>query len=37
VLAVEANPTLVETATQRFKREIANNKLTIVNVGISEE
>ncbi|HZJ16485.1 MAG TPA: FkbM family methyltransferase [Chthoniobacteraceae bacterium] len=36
VLAVEANPTLVEQATQRFKREIANNKLTIVNVGISE-
>jgi FkbM family methyltransferase len=36
VLAVEANPALVEQATERFKREITFNKLTIVNVGISE-
>jgi FkbM family methyltransferase len=37
VVAIEANPTLVSLARERFKREIAENRLVILNVGIAEK
>lgn len=37
VVAVEANPILVEAAKDRFAKEIADGRLTIIPVGISEE
>ncbi len=36
VVAVEANPFLVETAKKKFNRYIASGQLTILNVGIAE-
>ena len=36
VIAVEANPTLVEQAAKRFAREIADGKLVVINAGIAE-
>lgn len=36
VVAIEANPELVEIATARFAEEIASGRLTIRNVGIAE-
>lgn len=36
VLAIEANPILVENAQLKFKKEIESGKLTILNVGISD-
>ena len=35
VVAVEANPTLVEQAAKRFAREIADGKLVVANAGIA--
>ena len=37
VVAVEANPILVERAKERFADEIKNNRLVILNVGISDK
>src|SRR5258706_8672200 len=37
VLAVEANPILVNYCEQKFKKEIKANRLTILNVGIADE
>jgi FkbM family methyltransferase len=37
VVAVEANPHLVDKATSRFQKEIKTGRLTILNVGIAEE
>jgi FkbM family methyltransferase len=37
VVAVEANPALCATAEQRFAAEIAAGRLTIVNVGITDQ
>jgi FkbM family methyltransferase len=37
VLAVEANPLLAQSASRRFQREIAQGRLTILNVGISQD
>jgi GDP-mannose 4,6-dehydratase len=37
VIAIEANPVLVERAKKRFADEINNNRLTILNVGISDK
>jgi FkbM family methyltransferase len=36
VVAIEADPTLVAAANARFEREIAERRLTIVNVGIAD-
>lgn len=36
VVAIDANPILVEQATRRFQREIAARDLVILNVGISD-
>ncbi|MGI6250783.1 MAG: FkbM family methyltransferase [Anaerolineaceae bacterium] len=36
VLAVDANPVLVQKGREFFSREIANGKLTILNVGIAD-
>lgn len=36
VVAVEADPILCDKASQRFAREIAEDKLTILNVGIAQ-
>lgn len=36
VVAVDANPTLVEAGRQRFRREIEQGALTLLNVGISD-
>jgi FkbM family methyltransferase len=36
VLAIEANPLLVEQVSRRFVHEIASGALTIVNVGVSD-
>lgn len=35
VVAVDANPAMIEKARQRFAREIADKRLTLLNVGIS--
>jgi 16S rRNA A1518/A1519 N6-dimethyltransferase RsmA/KsgA/DIM1 with predicted DNA glycosylase/AP lyase activity len=37
VLAIEADPYLVNRARQRFSREIETRQLTILNVGISSQ
>jgi len=37
VLAIEANPELVQNALTRFAREIRTGRLMILNVGIAEE
>jgi FkbM family methyltransferase len=37
VLAIDADPDLASKARERFHREIASGKLTILNVGISTE
>ncbi len=37
VVAVEANPMLVEECTKKFQNYIADGRLQIVNVGIAEE
>ena len=37
VVAIEANPTLVMTAADRFRSEIADGRLVIRNVGIAPE
>jgi FkbM family methyltransferase len=37
VVAVEPNPALVGTATERFRREIEAGQLTILNVGVAAE
>ena len=34
IVAIEANPTLVARATERFSGEIASSRLTVLNVGI---
>ena len=36
VIAIEANPFLVEQASRRFERQIAAADLTILNVGVSD-
>lgn len=36
VLAIEANPLIAEICKKRFSREIAENRLTILNVGITK-
>lgn len=36
VVAIEANPVLVEQASQRFEREIAAGILLILNIGVSD-
>ena len=36
VLAIEANPYLVEKAKEKFSKSIASGQLTILNVGISD-
>lgn len=36
VVAVEANPVLAEAGTKRFAPEIADGRLTILNVGVAE-
>ena len=35
VVAVDANPTMIEAAKQRFSKEVSNGKLTLLNVGIA--
>jgi FkbM family methyltransferase len=37
VIAVEANPALVSQAIQRFEREVAEDRLVVLNVGIAEQ
>ncbi len=37
VIAIEANPILVEEASKRFQNEIAQNRLKILKVGIARE
>jgi FkbM family methyltransferase len=37
VLAVEANPALVNYCRQKFENEIKSDRLTIINAGIAEE
>jgi FkbM family methyltransferase len=37
VIAVEANPTLTAAAEDRFRREIAEGRLTVLNVGIAQD
>jgi len=37
VLAIEADPVLVEQATKRFAREVCSGRLKILNVGIGEK
>ena len=37
VLAVEANPVLVNYCKQKFENEIKSNRLTIINAGIADE
>ena len=37
VVAVEANPELVSEAERRFRREIKDGRLTLLNVGIAEQ
>jgi FkbM family methyltransferase len=37
VVAVEANPALVSAAERRFQPEIADGRLTLLNVGIAED
>jgi len=36
VVAIEANPALVEEGQAKFAREIANGRLTLLNIGIAE-
>ena len=36
VLAIEANPVLVDEAKEKFKRQIAAGDLTILNIGIAQ-
>jgi FkbM family methyltransferase len=36
VVAIEANPTLVAQASRRFKREIADERLILVNAAVAE-
>lgn len=36
-VAIEADPILASRATERFAREIADGRLTILNVAIAEE
>jgi FkbM family methyltransferase len=36
VVAIEADPTLAESGRSRFRREISDRRLTILNVGISD-
>jgi hypothetical protein len=37
VIAVEANPAVVSQAIQRFEREVAEDRLVVLNVGIAEQ
>lgn len=37
VVAIEADPTLVEDATNRFAQEIRDGRLTILNVAVAEQ
>ncbi|MFY8165267.1 MAG: hypothetical protein ACOVJ8_01665, partial [Sediminibacterium sp.] len=37
VIAIEANPFLVEEAKINFSKEINSGRLTILNIGISNE
>jgi FkbM family methyltransferase len=37
VVAVEANPALVARGAERFRREIADGRLTIVNVAVADQ
>jgi FkbM family methyltransferase len=37
VIAVEANPILVSQAIRRFQREVAEDRLIVLNVGIAEQ
>lgn len=37
VVAIDANPVLVAAAQDRFRTEIANGRLTVLNVGIAEQ
>jgi hypothetical protein len=37
VLAIEANPLLVEAACTRFKTEIGSERLTVINTAIHSE
>ncbi len=37
VIAVEANPILIEEAKKKFAKDIANRKLTLLNVGIADK
>jgi FkbM family methyltransferase len=37
VVAIEANPELVDAARQRFSKEIAQGRLTVLNVAIAEQ
>ena len=36
VIGIEANPSLIEALNERFAGEIADGRLTLLNVGISE-
>ena len=36
VIAIEANPLLVEECSKRFAAEVANGRLKVLNVGVSE-
>ena len=37
VVAIDANPVLVAAAQNRFRAEIANGRLTVLNIGIAEK
>lgn len=37
VVAIDANPVLVAAAQERFRTEIKNGRLTILNIGIAEQ
>ena len=37
VVAIDANPVLVAAAQDRFRTEIANGRLTVLNIGIAEQ
>ena len=37
VVAIDANPVLVAAAQERFRQEITNGRLTVLNIGIAEQ
>jgi FkbM family methyltransferase len=36
VVAIDANPLMIERARSRFSQEIAENRLTLLNIGVSQ-